>query len=77
MHIPHMSISMITNNTINSYTLQMQPSSEYFSTAMRDLTDHFDWGYDNNKLVFIYEKQTSKRRKKNKRSFYFSSLFFY
>ncbi len=72
-----MSISMITNNTINSYTLQMQPSSEYFSTAMRDLTDHFDWGYDNNKLVFIYEKQTSKRRKKNKRSFYFSSLFFY
>jgi len=67
MHIPHMSISMITNNTINSYTLQMQTSSDHFSTAMRDLIDYFDWGYDNNKLVFIYEKQTSKRRKKQKK----------
>ena len=60
MHIPHMSISMIPNNTINSYTLQMQTSLESFSTALRDLIEHFDWGYEHNKLVFIYEKQTSK-----------------
>lgn len=59
MHIPHMSVSMTTNNTINSYTLQMQNCIETFSTAIRDLVDHFDWGYDQNKLVFIYEKQTS------------------
>jgi hypothetical protein len=52
---------MISNNTINSYTLQMQLSSEYFSMAIRDLVDHFDWGYDHNKLVFIYEKKTSKK----------------
>jgi len=62
MHIPHMSISMIPNNTINSYTLQMQTSSECFSMAIRDLIDHFDWGYDHNKLVFIYEKQNSKEK---------------
>jgi hypothetical protein len=61
MHIPHMAISMITNNTIDSYTLQMQTSSEHFSIAIRDMIDHFDWGYDHNKLVFIYEKQTSKK----------------
>ncbi len=62
MHIPHMSLSMIPNNTINSYTLQMQTSSECFSMAIRDLIDHFDWGYAHNKLVFIYEKQTSKSK---------------
>lgn len=60
MHIPHMSISMIPNNTVNSYTLQMQTSVESFSTALRDLIEHFDWGYEHNKLVFIYERQTSK-----------------
>jgi hypothetical protein len=53
---------MTTNNPINSYTLQMQTSTEYFSMAIRDLIDHFDWGYNHNKLVFIYEKQTSKRK---------------
>jgi hypothetical protein len=53
---------MIPNNTINSYTLQMQTSSECFSMAIRDLIDHFDWGYDHNKLVFIYEKQNSKEK---------------
>jgi hypothetical protein len=63
MHIPHMSISMIPNNTLNSYTLQMQTSSEEFSTAIRDLIDHFNWGYDDNKLVFIYEKQTSRKKR--------------
>ena len=61
MHIPHVSISMATNNTINSYTLHMQTSLEQFSMAIRDLIDHFDWGYDHNKLVFIYEKQTSRK----------------
>ncbi len=61
MHIPHMTISMVTNNTVNSYTLQMQTSSEHFSMAIRDIIDHFDWGYNHNELVFIYEKQTSKK----------------
>ena len=51
---------MIANNTINSYTLQMQTSSEQFSMAIRDLVEYYDWGYGHNKLVFIYEKQTSK-----------------
>ena len=64
MHIPHMSISMIPNNTINSYTLQMQTSSEYFSMAMRDLIDHFNWGYEHDKLVFVYEKQISTKKRK-------------
>ncbi|CAF0901674.1 unnamed protein product [Adineta ricciae] len=59
MHIPHMSVSMVTNSSMNSYTLQMQTSSEHFSMAIRDLIDHFDWGYDHNELVFIYEKQSS------------------
>ncbi|CAF3729328.1 unnamed protein product [Adineta steineri] len=59
MHIPHIAISMIANNTINSYTLQMQTSSEHFSMAIRDIIDHFDWGYNQNELVFIYEKQSS------------------
>jgi hypothetical protein len=63
MHIPHMSISMTTNNTLNSYTLHMQTTLEQFSTAIRDMIDHFDWGYDHNKLVFIYEKQTSKKER--------------
>lgn len=40
----------------------MQPSSNYLGIAMRELVDHFDWGYANNKIVFIYEKQTSKIR---------------
>jgi hypothetical protein len=71
MHIPHISISMTTNNTINSYTLHMQTSLEQFSMAIRDLIDHFDWGYDHNKLVFIYEKQTSR-----KEFFYFHNLVF-
>ncbi len=44
----------------------MQTSSDHFSTAMRDLVDYFDWGYDNNKLVFIYEKPASKRKAKKK-----------
>jgi hypothetical protein len=43
----------------------MQTSSEEFSTAIRDLIDHFNWGYDDNKLVFIYEKQTSRTKKTN------------
>ncbi|UJR28089.1 hypothetical protein I4U23_009345 [Adineta vaga] len=59
MHIPHMTVSMIANNSLNSYTLQMQTSSEYFSMAIRDIIDHFDWGYNHNELVFIYEKQSS------------------
>jgi len=63
---------MTTNNPINSYTLQMQTSTEYFSMAIRDLIDHFDWGYNHNKLVFIYEKQTSKR----KQNFFFHFTFF-
>lgn len=69
MHIPHMTISMVTNNTVNSYTLQMQTSSEHFSMAIRDIIDHFDWGYNHNELVFIYEKQSSK-----KKEIYFSFL---
>ena len=64
IHIPHLSISMIPNNTINSYTLQMQTSLEEFSLALRDLIDHFDWGYEHNKLVFIYEKQIGKNNEK-------------
>jgi hypothetical protein len=60
MHIPHIALSMLSNHTIGSYTLQMQTSVDYFSMAIRDLIDHFDWGYDHNRLVFIYEKQTSR-----------------
>ncbi|CAF3683754.1 unnamed protein product [Rotaria sp. Silwood1] len=56
MHIPHMAVSMTTSNATNSYTLHMQTSSEHLSMAIRDIIDHFDWGYDHNKLLFVYEK---------------------
>ncbi|CAF0857800.1 unnamed protein product [Rotaria sordida] len=59
MHIPHMAVSMTTSNAANSYTLHMQTSSEDLSMAIRDIIDHFDWGYDHNKLLFIYEKHTT------------------
>ena len=59
MHVPHMAISMLPHPVVNSYTLHMQTSSKHFSMAIRDIIDHFDWGYDHNKLVFIYEKHTS------------------
>ncbi|CAM4762379.1 unnamed protein product [Rotaria magnacalcarata] len=59
MHIPHLSISMIPNNTKNGYTLHMQTSSEHLSMALRDIIDYFDWGYDHNKLLFVYEKHTT------------------
>lgn len=61
MQIPHMSISIVPNNTIDSYTLQMQTSSDSFSLALRDLIDHFGWGFEHDKLVFLYEKHTSRR----------------
>lgn len=59
MQIPHMSVSIIPNNTVDSYTLQMQTSSDSFSMALRDLIDHFGWGLEHDKLVFLYDKQTS------------------
>lgn len=61
MHIPHIAVSMIRNATLNSYTLQMQTSSEQMSMAIRDIVDYFDWGYNHNKILFVYEKHTSNR----------------
>ncbi|CAF3297692.1 unnamed protein product [Rotaria sp. Silwood2] len=59
MHIPHMAVSMTTSNATNSYTLHMQTSSEHLSMAIRDIIDHFKWGYDHSKLLFVYEKYQS------------------
>lgn len=59
MQIPHLSISMLSPYQANNYTLHMQTDAESFSGALRDIIDHLEWGYDHNKLVFIYEKKTS------------------
>ena len=61
IRIPHLSVNSLSNMTLNSYTLHMQPSSHHYSLAIHDLVEHFDWGHEHNKLVFIYERQSSRK----------------